>query len=189
MNCRRIILAAALAGLLCLPGPVTKAAQAEGQDMGALFKAFDNSNPEVRRKAANEIGKQGLEGAPAVPSLIEALADEDRAVQKAAVRALGSIGRPAVPSLTKALQDHRPPVREGSALALARMPAEAVPAVPALILNLIDEVGNVRTAAEHALRRIGEPAVPELIKSKESGSEEIKSAAAAVLDKMRDVVQ
>ena len=185
----RFIVAAVLIWLLCLPGPAATVAQDEGQDIGALYQAFDNSNPDVRRKAANEIGKQGIQAAPAVPSLIEALGDEDRSVQKAAVRALGCVGKPAVPKLIKALDDARPTVREGCALALARMSSEAAPSVPALIRTLIDEDGNVRTAAEYALRRIGEPAVPELIKSKESGSNEIRPAAAAVLDKMREVVQ
>ena len=189
MKYHGFILAAILVGLWSVQGLALKAAQAEGQDLKALYQAFDSDNPDVRRKAANELGKHGLEAAPAVPSLIEALADEDRSVQKAAVRALASIGKAAVPGLIKALADQRPTVREGAALALARMPDEAVPAIPALIHNLIDQDGNTRTAAEYALRRIGEPAVPELIKSRESGSEEIKGAAAAVLNKMKDVVQ
>ena len=104
-------------------------------------------------------------GAPAVPPLIQALGDSDRAVRRAAAEALGAIGDPqAVPALIQALGDYWYDVRRAAAEALVKI---GTPAVPALIKALGDwRSENVRRASAEALGAIGDPqAIPALIQA------------------------
>jgi HEAT repeat protein len=102
-------------------------------------------------------------GAPAVPPLIQALGDSDRAVRRAAAEALGAIGDPqAVPALIQALGDIatccslvRQRRRWAAAWALGDLGDPQ--AVPALIQALGDSDRAVRRAAAWALGAIGDP--------------------------------
>jgi len=96
-------------------------------------------------------------GEPAVPTLIEALGDEDRRVRGGVARALGGIGEPAVPALIKALGDEDEIVRLRALRALGGIGKPAKDAVPVLIKALGDEDENVRLCAVRALRGIGTP--------------------------------
>jgi len=65
-------------------------------------KAFRN-NTDLKRRLVEAFGAAG---APAVPALIQALGDSDRAVRRAAAWVLGDLGDPqAVPALIQALVD------------------------------------------------------------------------------------
>lgn len=77
-----------------------------------------------RRKAAESLGQLGASAYPAVPALIEALADADAGVRRAAAQALGRMGPQAdaaIPALTAALADPDTGVRESAAQALAAL--------------------------------------------------------------------
>jgi ParB-like chromosome segregation protein Spo0J len=61
-------------------------------------------------------------GAPAVPPLIRALGDSDRAVRRAAAEALGKLGDPqAVPALIQALWDSDWDVRRAAQQAIQQI--------------------------------------------------------------------
>jgi HEAT repeat protein len=63
-------------------------------------------------------------GQPAVPGLVKALFDQNRAVRRASAMALGKIGnKRAIPPLQVALKDSDPGVRKLSAQALERLEA------------------------------------------------------------------
>jgi HEAT repeats len=82
------------------------------------------ADPAERRKAAGSLGQLGASAYPAVPALIEALADADAGVRRSAAEALGRIGPQAdaaIPALTAALADPDPGVREDAARALAAL--------------------------------------------------------------------
>ena len=87
---------------------------------------------DVRRAAADALGKIGPAAAEAVPALIAALADADRDVRRAAADALGKIG-PAARGGAGADQPPSPMPTETSAgqpNALVKIGPEAVPALP-----------------------------------------------------------
>ena len=71
----------------------------------------------------------GAAGAPAVPTLIQALGDEWDAVRFAAAEALGTLGDPqAIPALIQALGDRSENVRAAAAEALGKLgDPQAVP--------------------------------------------------------------
>ena len=89
-------------------------------------------------------------GQPAVPSLIEALGDEDWDVRREAAWALGEIGDArAVPSLIEALRDEDWRVREAAVEALEGIGAPALPE-----LERTWQGKSVVDAAREAIERI-----------------------------------
>jgi HEAT repeats len=90
-------------------------------ELGSQTKLLTAPDAAERRRAATALGKLGAAASPAVPALVEALADDNAAVRQAAARALGEIGpeaSAAAPALTRALGDPNTGVREDAALAL-----------------------------------------------------------------------
>jgi HEAT repeat protein len=95
---------------------------------------------------------------PAVPALIELLADEEISVD--AARALAAIGSEAVEPLISALTNRNQKIRLGAIAALGGMRSDARQAVPALARCLGDEQSTIRLAAAEALKKINpEPLV------------------------------
>jgi len=102
-------------------------------------------NAEVRRQAAIALFNIGPDAHEAVPSLIQALADDDAELRTNAALGLGGIGpkaQPAVPHLVKLLANSKEQkaARVEAATALARIgpvPA-AIEAIPALVKVLED---------------------------------------------------
>jgi hypothetical protein len=114
-------------------------------------------NDRVGYDAADALQDVGPEAAYAVPTLIQALSDEDGHVRKVAATALGQIGPEAVdavPALIQALGDKDVIVRHMAAAALGQIGPEAVDAVPALIQALGHWDLAVRTDSYLALRKI-----------------------------------
>lgn len=71
-----------------------------------LIEALRSSDPTVRRKAADVLGRLGSDAKDATPDLVRLLDDPDESVRKAAARTLGRIGPPAeeaVPALMRTL--------------------------------------------------------------------------------------
>ena len=83
------------------------------QAVPPLIKALGDDWDDVRRAAAEALGRIG---APAVPPLIQALGDSDRDVRAVSAEALGKLGDPrAVPALIQALGDSDRDVRRAAA--------------------------------------------------------------------------
>ena len=91
-----------------------------------------------------------------IPSLTQALQDEDQSVRAAAAWALENIGTDAVPALIQALQNPDANVR-GSAAGALGSGEGSEDVVPALIEALKDPDSWVRAAAIEALKGIGTP--------------------------------
>jgi HEAT repeat protein len=127
-------------------------------------------NPDVRKKAARDLGEFGLAAKAAVPRLIATLRDTVPEVRQAAAAALGNIGpeaREAARPLSQAVKDADPQVREAAAKALGQIRPADREAVQALIDTLHDPSDRVRSAAVVALGKIGpaaKGAVPELVR-------------------------
>jgi HEAT repeat protein len=117
----------------------------------ALAETLQSQNEDhnVKREAAEALGKMGPE---AVPALTKALQHNQYFVRRIAARALGEAGGAgAVPALIKALQDTDRSVRVISVKSLGRIGSDAEEAIPALTRALEDERYDVRTSATRAL--------------------------------------
>lgn len=74
----------------------------------ALVRSLKSTDPDVRLRAAEILGRMGPEAKESVPDLIERLGDDDPRVRKMAIRALGQIGpaaAAAVPALIRVLHE------------------------------------------------------------------------------------
>ncbi len=115
---------------LFLCGALLALSPSWGQDISAnqideLITKLRDSNPNVRQRAAIELGRIGASDERVVPALIKALEDKDGAARGQAAAGLGRIGA----------ADER--------------------VVPALIKALDNKDGNVRQLAADGLRKIG----------------------------------
>jgi len=150
------------------------------KDYKGLVQALSHPDPEVRRKAAEALGRIAEKGearavveAGAVPKLVECLDDADEYVRGNAAYALDRIAwrgearavveAGAVPKLVKCLDDENKGVRANAACALGEIAkggeARAVVsagAVPKLVKCLDDAHENVRGNAALALGSIAE---------------------------------
>jgi HEAT repeat protein len=86
-----------------------------------LAKLVEESDPGTRYLAAQALGKIGDEAESAIPSLLIGLRADDMYLRMAITGALISIGDPAVPGLVKALFDTNKAVRRASAKALGKI--------------------------------------------------------------------
>jgi len=129
-----------------------------------------DKSADVRRAAADTLGKIGADATDVVSALLEALEDEASGVRYAGACALGNMGRDAksaVPALIEALKDEDSHVRRAAARALGKMGPAAKSAVPALTKALkasevckypggkYDVYSDLRRAAACALGNIG----------------------------------
>ena len=95
---------------------------------------------------------------PAVPALIDLLADEE--ISEDAARALAAIGSEAVEPLISALTNRNQKIRLGAIAALGGVGSNAPQAMPALSRCLGDEQSTIQLAAAAALKKINhEPLV------------------------------
>ncbi|HVE43172.1 MAG TPA: HEAT repeat domain-containing protein [Planctomycetota bacterium] len=137
------------------------------EDLPALVEALKKTDPQVRRSAAEELGRVG---APALPALLAPLKDADARVRVAAAGAALAIDpkqAEAFAVLLESLKDPGAAVRRLAAEALAAVGPEAGAAGSALSDLLGDKEEEVRWAAADALGELGPaaaPAVPALLK-------------------------
>src|SRR5262249_44039023 len=126
----------------------------------------------VRTNILERLGLIGRDAEGAVPALIDAL--NDWALRRDAAEALAKIGLPAVPALLQALANPDWDVRRAAEQALRRIEPDwledpwAQASVPALIQALADKHVHVRRAAVETLGRIGpqaRAAVPTLVQA------------------------
>src|SRR5689334_9265523 len=71
----------------------------------ALIKALKDPDPEVRARAADDLGMLGPDAETAVPALVQALKDPHESVRHSAAWALPRLGPKAIPPLVEALGD------------------------------------------------------------------------------------
>ena len=113
---------------------------------------------EDRIPAVLGFSELGSRAKPAVPALIDLLADEE--ISEDAARALAAIGSEAVEPLISALTNRNPKIRLGAIAALGGLGSKARQAVAALSRCLGDEQSTIRLAAAEALKKINpEPLV------------------------------
>jgi HEAT repeat protein len=77
----------------------------------ALIEGLRSSDPDVRLRACEVLGRMGSGAKDAVPGLMPLLDDPDERIRKAAARTLGRIGpeaAPAVPALMRSLLEAEP---------------------------------------------------------------------------------
>jgi HEAT repeat protein len=162
-----------------------------------LLQALEERDSDVRRKAAEALGK--LDCKSAIPGLLQTLKDKDFDVRWSAAMALGKLGTEAVSGLLKALDEEDSDVRRTVAAALGKLGIEA--GIPGLLKALEDENTAVRRSAVKALETLGsEAGIPGLLKALEdkdtfvrgSGLEGLASVkndrAAYILPKLRKLI-
>ncbi len=121
----------------------------------ATLLADSSQKPDVRRAAAEALGKLGQRATDAIPALIQALGAADSSVGLAAARGLGDIGQSAVPSVIAVLDSDNPRMRTAATYAIRYMRTPVREAIPKLIELLNDTEVTVRLGAQGALKRIG----------------------------------
>jgi HEAT repeat protein len=140
----------------------------------------------LRRRGASFLAGQGEKAAPAVPALIDALADEDAEVRARAGTALALVGEAAVAPLIKALKDRPDAVRIEAARSLAQLGGRAKEAVPDLTAFVADGKADttLRRECATALGALGPaaaPAVPALLAGLADGPMPLRDASARAL--------
>jgi HEAT repeat protein len=152
--------------------PVREAAQKavqhiEEELLESLTKELKDPSAAVRGKAARQLGEMGANSRGALPSLVEALADNNSAVRVAVVDSFLAIGPDAIVVLGEALRDQNPRVRQAAINALGRMGPDARFVLPELIAASAGKDAAAKKEALEALTRIGEYAIPYLIQALE----------------------
>jgi len=125
----------------------TRAVLAE--DVQDLVGQLKSPTADVRRDAAQALGKLGTEAKAAVPALIASLKDENMFVRRYSAQSLGKIGpaaKSAVPALTKSLEDMRKEVAEAATEALGKLGPDSVPALVHALKNKGND-GSIRRKA------------------------------------------
>ena len=163
------------------------------QDLEELQEGLKSGDRNERREAAFQLRELGAKAQPALPSLIEALDDEDEQVAARVVTAIARIGpdaADAIPALIKGLDPERRRYDEQvvfrTAYALSQI---GTPAVAPLREALKSSSSHRRSGAAQALQLIGEPsapAVPELIVAIHDDESEVSRAAAEALAAIGD---
>jgi HEAT repeat protein len=125
-----------LACFLCLSFTVIDLGQdtveATPDKLSVYQQEYQNPDPEVRRRAVALLGNLGAE---AIPTLIEALRDENRAVRQGAERALHKIGPASLPALDRMLEDAHFETPQTAAHTIVWMGPAAAPT----ILKVLEE--------------------------------------------------
>ncbi|HID08178.1 MAG TPA: HEAT repeat domain-containing protein [Armatimonadetes bacterium] len=122
-----------------------------------LIDALEDTNKEVIEAVAYALGEIGPPAKQAVPTLIEALSNEDWMLRATIIRCLGRIGDSSVVSvLIKALKDKNVNVRSSALYALGDIGPAAKQAIPAVREAVHDTDDLVMLAAHCALAKIGD---------------------------------
>lgn len=104
-----------------------------------LTECVRHADPGTRYLAASALSKMGDEAESAVPTLLESLRDNDIFLRAAITGALIQIGAPAVPGLIRALFDDNRAVRRAAAKALGKIGDERAVAPLSVSLKDGDE--------------------------------------------------
>lgn len=158
-----------------------------------LRKATKDPNNIVRTHAVTALGKMGPKAKAAVPTLIEALTDDDdQTVRISASLALVDVGEAAIPALTECLMHDEEFVRASASRALGDIGPAAKSAGQALVDLLVDEKqpSEVRSSSFVALvkiqpgRDVTQRAIPTLISVLQKGRRGARLQAAWALGQL-----
>jgi len=122
----------------------------------ALADAVARGERKLRLDAMFVLEGVGAPARAAIPSLVEALRDEDMDVSAQAAETLGTLGYEAVPALGGALEDQDWRVRQAACQALGIIGTDATEAVPALLQIIQADRDDVRRRGVWALGMIGD---------------------------------
>ena len=160
------LLKRALLILVATAGLNLSAAVAQQPDVAALGQRLNHAEKEERRKAVYELQRLGQSAAPVVRQLARALGDRDDQVWQGATLALAAIGPEAsyaIPHLIEALGDAEARyIEQRSHRSAFALSRIGEAAIPALLKALDDEEKHRRWGALHALALMGAPAHPAL---------------------------
>jgi HEAT repeat protein len=194
---KNLLCAAVFCAALCFPTFV------RAEDVNDLIQKLQSPTDDVRRDAAQELGKLGAEARDAVPALTKALQDKNLFVRRYSAQTLGKIGldaKEAVSGLAKALDDKHKEVAEAAAEALGHLGAGAVTPLTKTFRDKGNEAA-VRRKAVEALGAIGSqartavPALTDALKDKDVQTEaatalgNIGPAAKSALSALNDAVK
>ncbi len=150
----------------------------------AMIEQLTHEMVAVRYRAAGLLSMLCLENMQdaarqAVPALLEALSDDNTAVRREAISALGLIGdKQAIPALINLMRDQEVELGPSAAISLSRIGSAAVPELTALLQN---EPEPIRYLAVEALGLIGRAALPSLFAATEDESHYVRNQAAIAL--------
>jgi serine/threonine-protein kinase len=171
------------------PAATLPAPPAVPQPVLDLMAELREGKDDGRWKAAEALGGLGADARPAVPTLIEALAERNATLRWRSAEALGKIGdvRAAAP-LVAALSDQDGLVKTEAAKALGRLGPAAREAIPVLVQGLRDPDAFYRREAARAIARAAGPqsgdAVPALIDALKDKDKFVRVEAARALGRI-----
>lgn len=123
------------------------------EEIAALVHELQEGNPSVRGEAAWALAVMGSGHPAVLPALIAALGDEDLAVRLAVAQALQDLGAPAVPALVEALAEAPAQQRQAIVNTLGLFGPLAHAAVPHLnVLRTAAETGQEAARALEAIQ-------------------------------------
>lgn len=168
------------------------AAEPPEKPVAEYARDLEAEDPKVRREAAYQLSRPGVNAKQALPQLIKALDDNQQQVWFGAITALANLGpdaEPALPALMAELEAWQPyrKDRQGAqalyrtSLALGSIGA---PAVPVLSNALASGKWHVRAGAARALGFAGPaalPVVPGLVSLLSDGRVEVRDSVAETL--------
>ena len=163
---------AAVRALGCIGAP----AQAAVEPLVKVLKEDRRAKAAPRTlEVVEALGRIGPAAREAVPELVETLREEDptvRVITAWALLAIGAESKTVVPVLASVVDDRElaltkegPVLQAQAAELLGWIGSEAEAAVPVLVRQMIDRDYPIGGAALQALVRIGDPALPELIRA------------------------
>eukprot|EP00931_Biecheleriopsis_adriatica_P030928 TRINITY_DN18176_c0_g1_i10.p1 TRINITY_DN18176_c0_g1~~TRINITY_DN18176_c0_g1_i10.p1 ORF type:complete len:602 (-),score=95.61 TRINITY_DN18176_c0_g1_i10:195-2000(-) len=165
----------------------------------AVAELLDERNSEVRKAAADALGKLGPEaGGPFAPQVAELLEDSDYGIRKTAAEALGKLGPaaggPFASQVAELCKDSDWRVRRAAADALGKLGPEAGGPFASQVAELLqDSDEDVRRAAAGVLGNLGPgaggrfaPRVAELLKESDW---KVRYAAADALGKLQRLMR
>lgn len=162
----------------------------EERTLGPLAAALEDSHAETRQHAARALGAMGSLAAPAVPSLVDLLGNENSTCRSEAALALGRIGSAAItacPALTQALLEDSRSVRSSAALALCRIGHVDDEILSALCEATEDSDPTVRRYSVVALGQLGlghAEALDAIRGALSDGTPAIRAAACSALSEL-----
>lgn len=153
----------------------------KNKDIDSLLWALRNENSNVRREAAEALGRIG--DVKAVEPLIKAFVDMNEQVRHSAAEAVGRIGEPAIEPLSQALRDSEEIVQMQAVRALGKMGSAR--AIELLIGAFMTDDWGFQILVSDVLAQTGERAVEPLIQALQHEFGSIRKGAAMGLGKIR----
>lgn len=153
----------------------------KNKDIDSLLLALRNENNDVRREAAEALGRIG--DVKAVEPLIKTFVDMNEQVRHSAAEAVGRIGESAIEPLSRALRDGEMIVRMQAVRALGKI--GSAKAVELLIGAFMTDDWGFQILISDILTQTGERAVEPLIHALKHEFGSVRKGAAMGLGKIR----